>query len=135
MVSLTWTKKFIPSCIEFLNIIVPKSDREQISVIQYCIMSASNSKIVVDHEGDLSSSQKPSSFWAFCSSRLTFFLKWEFWMILFRAEAIFASSISKFGKSLPSIDHDDVNSSNESTIPTYVIHNIASDGKPEQVVT
>ena len=29
-----------------------------------------------------------STFWAFCSSRLTFFLKWEFWMILFKAEAI-----------------------------------------------
>ena len=32
-----------------------------------------------------------SSFWAFCSSRLTFFLKWEFWMILFKAEAILAA--------------------------------------------
>ena len=28
-------------------------------------------------------------FWAFCSSRLTFFLNWEFWIFLFRAEAIF----------------------------------------------
>ena len=40
-------------------------------------------------------------FWAFCSSRPNFFLNWEFWMILLRAEAILASSISKFGKSLP----------------------------------
>ena len=41
-----------------------------------------------------------NSFSAFCSSRLTFFLKWKFWMIFFKEEAIFASSISQFGKSL-----------------------------------
>ena len=41
-----------------------------------------------------------SSFWAICSSRMTFFLNWEFWMILFRADAIFASSISELGKIL-----------------------------------
>ena len=29
------------------------------------------------------------------------FSNWEFWMILFRAEAIFASNISNFGKSSP----------------------------------
>ena len=46
------------TCIEFRSIIVSKSDREQISVIQYCVMSASHSKVVVDHEGDLSSSWK-----------------------------------------------------------------------------
>ena len=32
------------------------SNREQISIIQYCIMSDSHSKVVVDHEGDLPSS-------------------------------------------------------------------------------
>ena len=45
---------FVPSCIEFLNIIIMKSDRERISTIQYCIMSANHPKIVVDHDGDLS---------------------------------------------------------------------------------
>ena len=60
-----------------------------------------------------------SSFWAFCSSRLTFFLSLELWMILFKTEAIFASST----------DREDFNSSNESTISTSLIHNIASDGK------
>ena len=57
---------------------------------------------------------------------MTFFLKWVFWMILFREEAILASSISKFGKSWPATDHDDFNSSKESTISTSLIHNIAS---------
>ena len=56
-------------------------------------------------------------------------------MILFKAEAIFASSISKFGKSFPAIDRADFNSSTESFISTSLIHNIASDGKSEQVVT
>ena len=63
-----------------------------------------------------------------------FFLNWEFWMILFRAEAIFTSSISKFGKFFPQTDREDFNSSIESTISASLIHNIASDGKSEQVV-
>ena len=75
-----------------------------------------------------------SSFWAFCASRLTFFLKWEFWMVLFKAEAVFASDISKFGKFFPETDREDFNSSNESSISTSLIHNIASDGKSEQVI-
>ena len=56
-------------------------------------------------------------------------------MILFRAVAIFASSISMFGKSCPQTDRQDFNSSTESTISTSLIHNVASDGKSEQVVT
>ena len=56
-------------------------------------------------------------------------------MNLFRAEAIFASNITKFGKSFPLTDRDDFNSSRESTISTSLIHNIASDGRSEQVVT
>ena len=56
-------------------------------------------------------------------------------MILFKAEALFASSISKFGKFFPAIDRENFTSSNESTISTSLIHNIASDGKSEQVVT
>ena len=74
-------------------------------------------------------------FGAFCSSRLAFFLNCEFWMISFRAEVIFASSISKFGKSFPQTDREDFNSSKESTISPSVIHNKASDGKSEQVVS
>ena len=55
-------------------------------------------------------------------------------MILFKAEAILASSISKFGKFVPAIDREDFNSSIESTISTSLIYNIASEGKSEQVV-
>ena len=53
-------------------------------------------------------------------------------MILFTAEAILASSSSKFGKSLPAFDRDDFNSSTESTISTSLIHDIDSQGKSEQ---
>ena len=35
------------------------------------------------------------------------FLNWELWMILFNAEAILASSTSKFGIELPRIDDED----------------------------
>ena len=55
-------------------------------------------------------------------------------MILLRAEATLASSISKLGK-FPAIDREDFNSSNESTISISLIHNMASDGQSEQVVT
>ena len=56
-------------------------------------------------------------------------------MILFKAEAIFASYISKFGKFFPAIDRDDFNSSTESTISTSLIHNIASEEKSEKELT
>ena len=49
-------------------------------------------------------------------------------MILFKAEAIHASSISKFGR-------DEFQSSTESTISTSLIHNIASEGESEQALT
>ena len=59
-------------------------------------MSANHSKVVENHESGLSSSWKNhSSFWAFCSSRLTSFFIWEFWMILFTAVANFASSMRR----------------------------------------
>ena len=56
-------------------------------------------------------------------------------MILFSAEAIFASSIPKFGIEIPRIDDEDLNSSTESTNSTYLIHSIASEGNCEQVHT
>ena len=56
-------------------------------------------------------------------------------MILFKAEAIFASNVSKFGKFLPAADREDLKSSTESTISTSLIHNIVSEGKSEQIVT
>ena len=48
-------------------------------------------------------------------------------MILFKAEAIFASNVSTFGKFLLAIDREDLNSSTESTISTSLIHHIASE--------
>ena len=56
-------------------------------------------------------------------------------MILFNAEAILASSTSKFGIEIPRVDDEDLNSSTESTNSTSLIHCIASVGKCEQVHT
>ena len=72
-----------------------------------------------------------SSSWAFCSVRLTLFLKCEFWTIFFRAEAIFASSISKVGNRWPSVDCDVFRSSTESTISPSLIQCTASEVKLE----
>ena len=74
-------------------------------------------------------------FWAFTSSRLTFFLKRVFWMILFSAEAILASSNSKFGPGVPLIEREDMISSTDSTISTSLIHDIASVENCEQIHT
>ena len=59
----------------------------------------------------------------------------KLWMIVFSAEAILASSTSKFGKEIPRIDDEDLNSSTESTNSTTLIHCIASVGNCEQVHT
>ena len=56
-------------------------------------------------------------------------------MILFSAEAILASSTSKFGIEIPRIDDEDLNSCTESTNSTPLIHCIASVGNCEQVHT
>ena len=56
-------------------------------------------------------------------------------MILFSAEAILASSASKFGIEIPRVDEEDLNSSTKSTISTSLIHCIASVRNCEQVHT
>ena len=56
-------------------------------------------------------------------------------MILFRAEAILASSTSKFGIEIPRIDDEDLNSSTESTNSTSLIHSKASVQNCDQVHT
>ena len=99
-------------------------------------MSASDPEVVVSHVSDLSSSKKPILFQSFLFLQADLlFLKWEFLMIVFNAEAILESSSSKFGKFLPAVDREDFNSSIESTICTSLTHNIASEGKSEQELT
>ena len=56
-------------------------------------------------------------------------------MILFSAEAILASSTSKFGIEIPLVDDEDFKSSTESTIYTSLIHSTASVRNCEQVHT
>ena len=56
-------------------------------------------------------------------------------MILFRAEAILASSTSKSGIEIPLVDDEDLKSSTESTNSTSLIHCLASVRNCEQVHT
>ena len=58
-------ENFVSSRIDFLNVIVSKTDREQIRRFKRGIMSASDSKAVVDHVSDLSSSKEPILFVGF----------------------------------------------------------------------
>ena len=56
-------------------------------------------------------------------------------MILFTAEAILASSTSKFGIEIPRVDDEALNSSTESTNSTSLVQCIASVRNCEQVHT
>ena len=56
-------------------------------------------------------------------------------MILISAEAILASSTSKFGIGIPLTDDEEIKSSTESTNSTSLIHSTASVGNCEQVQT
>ena len=98
-------------------------------------MSTSDSKVVVNHVSDLSSSKKPILFLGFLFLQSDLLFELEFWMILFKAEATLASSISKVGNLSTAIVRDDFNSSTESTITTSLIHNIESEGKSDQELT
>ena len=64
-----------------------------------------------------------------------FFWDRVLWMILFNAEAIFASSTSKSGIRIPLTEHEDFRSSTQSTKFTSLIHSIASVGNCEEVHT
>ena len=99
-------------------------------------MAPSDPEVIVDQVGNLSAAKETVLFLGlFCSSRLILLLNWELWMILFRADAILASSTSKFGIEIPRVDDEDLNSSTESTNSTSLIHCIASVGNCEQVHT
>ena len=56
-------------------------------------------------------------------------------MILFNAEAILASSTSKFGIGIPRIDDEDLKSSTKSTISTSLILRTTSVENSEEVQT
>ena len=62
------------------------------------------------------------------SSRLTFFLKRVFWMILFSAEAFLASSNSKFGPGVPLIEREAMNIIKSSR------NEVSSDGSQQTMI-
>ena len=98
-------------------------------------MGSSDPELFVDQVGNLSATKETVLFLGFLFLQTDFPLKWEVWMILFSAEAILASSTSKFGIEIPRVDDEDLNSSTESTNSTSLIHCIASVGNCEQVHT
>ena len=98
-------------------------------------MGSSDPEMIVDQLGNLSTSKETVLFLGFLFLQTDFPFEMELWMILFRAEAILASSTSKFGIEIPRIDDEDLKSSTESTNSTSLIHCIASVGNCEQVHT
>ena len=83
-------------------------------------MAPSDPEVIVDQVGNLSSREGNGLIFLglFVPPDWFSFWNWELWMILFRAEAILASSTSKFGIEIPRVDDEDLNSSTESTNST-----------------
>ena len=98
-------------------------------------MDSSDPEVIVDQASNLSATKETVLLLGLLFLQTDSPFELEFWMILFSAEAILASSTSKFGIEIPRIDDEDLNSSTESTISTSLIHCIASVGNCEQVHT
>ena len=99
------------------------------------IVGSSDPELFVDQVGNLSSSKETVLFLGFLFLQTDFSFDMGLWMILFNAEAILASSTSKFGIEIPRVDDADLDSSTESTNSTSLINCIASVRNCEQVHT
>ena len=69
-------------------------------------MGSSDPELIVDQVGNLSTSKETVLFLGFLFLQTDSPLNWELWMILFRAEAILASTTSKFGIEIPREDDE-----------------------------
>ena len=98
-------------------------------------MNSSDPEVFVDQVSNLPATKETVLFLGLLFLQTDSSFEVELWMILFSAEAILASSTSKFGIEIPRIDDEDFKSSTESTISTSLIHCIASVGNCEQVHT
>ena len=94
-----------------------------------CIMSTSHSKVVVDHEGDRSSSQKPVLLLGFRFLETDLLLELDD-LVQSRSNSSRPASQILENSFQKRIARTSI-SSNESTISTSLIHNIASDGYSE----
>ena len=72
------------------------------------IVDSSDPEVLGDQNSNMFPRKERSCFWTFCSSRLILLLKRGLWMILFSAEAVPASSTSKFGIETSRIDDEDL---------------------------
>ena len=119
----------LPLCLLLRPILIGRHNSRRNHLLQWPGSTCRSGNRSVHLEGNCPASGP------FCSSRLILLLKWELWMILFSAEAILASSTSKFGIWIPVTDDEDFKASTESTISTSLIHCIASVRNCEQVHT
>ena len=96
-------------------------------------MAPSDPEVIVDQVGNLSAAKETVLFLGLLFLQTDSPFELGIMDDLFSAEAILASSTSKFGIEIPRVDDEDLNSSTESTNSTSLIHCIASVGNCEQV--
>ena len=126
----------VPLRIEFLNIVISKSNSEQVGVVLDRIVGSSDPEFVrrssrqsvyLEGNGPLSGPFVPPDWFSFWNGNYGWSCS--------GLKQFLASSTSKFGIEIPRIDDEDLKSSTESTNSTSLIHCMASVGKCEQVQT
>ena len=98
-------------------------------------MAPNDPKVIVDQVSNPSATKETVLLLGLLFLQTDSSFEVELWMILCSAEAILASSTSKFGIEIPRVDDEDLNSSTESTNSTSLIRCIASVGNCTQVHT
>ena len=98
-------------------------------------MAPSDPEVIVDQVGNLSAAKESVLFLGLLFLQTDSPFELGIMDDMFSAEAILASSTSKFGIEIPRVDDEDLNYSTESTNSTSLIHCIASVGNCDQVHT
>ena len=102
---LVIVKRISSQRIEFLNIIISKNNCNWVRKILDRNVGSNDREVLEDQVSDLSSTEEAVFFLSFHFLQTDLILEAEFWMILFSAEAIFASSESNFGIRIPLTEH------------------------------
>ena len=99
-------------------------------------MSTSDSKVVVDHESDLSSTKEPILFLGFLFLQTDLFLEVRTYGWSCSKQKRFSSpALQNSWNRYPQFYREDFNSTTKSNISTSLIHSKASEGKSEQELT
>ena len=103
----------VPLRIEFLNIVISKNNSEQVGIVLDRIMAPSDPEVIVDQVGNLSAAKETVLFLVLSFLQTGSPFELGIMDDFVSADAILASSTSKFGIEIPRVGDEDLNSSTE----------------------